>query len=210
MWDLFFVFNLYLSTMNFLGHLYFSNNDHELMYANLFGDHVKGRDMQSYSKIVRSGIQLHRSIDDYIDHHPVVVELMHQLYSELPKVTGIAIDLFFDHLLAKHWNKFHSVPYQDFLEKFYQYKPKYWSEYTPDFQNFVHTLRENRWLDYYPEMYGLQKSCEGVSSRLSFENQLKNAPTSFIKHEQEIQTCFEFYMTEAIPYFHEKRHLLGL
>jgi acyl carrier protein phosphodiesterase len=77
--------------MNFLGHLYFSNNNLELMYANLFGDHVKGSDYSHFPEIVQTGISLHRSIDNYIDHHPKVVELMHKLYPELPKVTVIAM-----------------------------------------------------------------------------------------------------------------------
>ena len=57
--------------MNFLGHLYFSNNNPELMYANLFGDFVKGKDLSMYSPQVQKGILLHRKIDDYIDNHPV-------------------------------------------------------------------------------------------------------------------------------------------
>lgn len=206
----FFVRIYYLSGMNFLGHLFFSNDDHELMYANLFGDHVKGRDLNAYTPIVKSGIQLHRSIDNFIDHHPEVVKLMHLLYPELPKVTGIAIDLFFDHLLAKNWNKFHSVPFAKFLEDFYHFEPKNWHEYTFDFQQFIQKMRGNKWLNYYPEMYGLQKSCEGVSARISFENELKNAPKSFIKYEEEINACFTIYMREAIPYFIKKRASLGL
>lgn len=207
---LFFERNHYLSGMNFLGHLYFSNNDLELMYANLFGDYVKGRDLEMYSKKVRSGIQLHRSIDNYIDHHPEVVKLMHHLYSELPKVTGIAIDLFFDHLLAKNWNKFHNEPYSEFLDEFYNYQPTNWNEFSSEFKQFILKMREHKWLNYYPSMYGLEKSCEGVSARLSFQNELKNAPNSFIKHEIQIQSCFNVYMTDALPFFNKKRESLGL
>ena len=84
--------------MNFLGHLYFSNNDLELMYANLFGDFVKGKAMYNFPEKIQSGIQLHRSIDSYIDRHEDVRKLLKTLYPELPKVSNVAIDLFFDHL----------------------------------------------------------------------------------------------------------------
>ena len=78
--------------MNFLGHLYFSENNSELMYANLYGDHIKGRNFEQLPELLQKGIKLHRSIDNYIDHHPKVIDLMRQLYPELPKVTGIAMN----------------------------------------------------------------------------------------------------------------------
>ena len=102
--------------MNFLGHIYFSNNDPELMYANLFGDHVKGADLSNYPDFVRKGIMLHRSIDHYIDHHPAVVNLLHELYQDLPKVAGIAVDIYFDPLLASQWNSFHPKENDYFLQ----------------------------------------------------------------------------------------------
>jgi len=70
------------------------------MNANLYGDFVKGRDYSKYPLIIQGGITLHREIDDFIDHHPLVLELLHELYAPLPKVAGIAIDLYFDHLLT--------------------------------------------------------------------------------------------------------------
>lgn len=174
------------------------------MYANLFGDHIKGSDLHAFSPIVQAGINLHRSIDSYIDHHPDVITLMHKLYPELPKVTGIAIDLFFDHLLAKNWNNYHSVPLNEFLDNFYLTDPINWENYTTGFRMMIQQMREKRWLNYYHEMYGLRKACEGVSARLSFENELKNAPEVFIKHQSEIQICFEKFMKEAIPFFNQK------
>lgn len=190
--------------MNFLGHLYFSNNNSELMYSNLFGDFVKGKDLTEFSPIVRSGIQLHRSIDSYIDHHPEVVKLMHALYSELPKVTGIAIDLFFDYCLAKNWSKYHDIPLKKFLEQFYSYQPHFWKEYNKEFQELIHQMRIHRWLNHYPTFYGLQKACEGVSKRLSFENTLIHAPEIYLKHEEIINRCFSDYMLDAKPYFQQK------
>lgn len=196
--------------MNFLGHLYFSDNNHELMYANLFGDHTKGNDFEEFPPLIRSGIILHRSIDFYIDHHPEVVDLMHLLYPELPKVSGIAIDLFFDHLLAKNWKHFHPEDFETYLDKFYTYQPKYWEHYPFEFKFFIEKMREYRWMNYYPLFEGLSKSCEGVSKRISFPNRLKNAPEVFLKFEKEIEHCFVIYMREAIPFMQAKLKTLDL
>lgn len=190
--------------MNFLGHLYFSNNNLELMYANLFGDHVKGSDYSHFPEIVQTGISLHRSIDNYIDHHPKVVELMHKLYPELPKVTGIAIDLFFDHLLAIHWKKYHSDEYFEFLETFYSYSPQNWDSFSPHFQTLITTMKERKWMNYYPQFEGLVKATQGVGSRISFPNKLPMASSVFLGHRDEIETCFQLFMKDAIEYFNHK------
>lgn len=187
--------------MNFLGHLYFSNNDLELMYANLFGDFVKGKAMYNFPEIIQKGIQLHRSIDGYIDTHEDVRKLLKTLYPELPKVSNVAIDLFFDHLLASHWKNFHSIDLTEFLENFYTFQPLYWADYTSDFQSFIEIMRARKWLNYYPMREGLEKSCAGVGSRISFPNLLHQAPLTFDRHYNEIYSCFESYMSDAIQHF---------
>ena len=50
--------------MNFLGHLYFSYDNHALMIANIFGDFVRGKDLSDYPEIIQKGITLHREIDN--------------------------------------------------------------------------------------------------------------------------------------------------
>ena len=187
--------------MNFLGHLYFSNNDKDLMLSNLYGDFVKGKDYSNYPEIVQHGIHLHRSIDYFIDTHPAVTDLRLSLYDKLPKVAGIAIDLYFDHLLARNWEKFHSKDYNVFLDDFYSHQAVFETELKSEFTEFMGYFRTRKWLDHYPSSYGLQKSCEGVSKRISFANKLHEAPTLFYEREQEIETCFEVYMKDAIKKF---------
>ena len=194
--------------MNFLGHLFFSDNNLELMYANLFGDFVKGKDLSAFSPVVQSGIVLHRSIDFYIDQHPEVRKLMHILYPVLPKVTGIAIDLYFDHCLEKNWKTYHSKSYKDFLDEFYAYQPEKWQEYTSEFQQFIGEMRKNRWMNHYPTFYGLQKACEGVSQRISFDTNLQEAPSIFLENKALIQRHFQEYMEHAIPFFKQKNSTL--
>lgn len=189
--------------MNYLGHLYFSANDTELMYANLYGDFVKGKILTHYSPIIQKGVRLHRAIDHYIDNHPAVLDLTRSLYNELPKISGVAVDLFFDHLLAKQWSTFHEEKLLIFLDRFYSSTPAVWNEYSANFQQMILKMRAFRWMDYYPSYQGLEKACEGVASRLSFSTKLSEAPTIFLKKEAEITACFHRYMEDAIQYFIE-------
>ncbi len=187
--------------MNFLGHLYFSNNDPDLMVANLFGDFIKGNKYLNYSLEIQHGVLLHRRIDHFIDQHDKVKELRRGLYKELPKVAGVAIDLYFDHLLADNWNEYHSAKYEDFLQRFYDHRPFFESELSPEFISFLQKVRDWKWLNHYPTTYGLQKMCVGVSNRISFPNKLDVAPSVFDHHKKEIQKVFEKYMEDAINEF---------
>jgi len=187
--------------LNFLGHLYFSNNDKDLMLSNLYGDFVKGKDYTKYPEIVQKGIHLHRSIDHFIDSHPTVTKLRLSLYASLPKVAGIAIDLYFDHLLARNWEQFHPKNYTDFLNDFYTHESEFEPVLKAEFNQFMGYFRTYKWLNHYPTSSGLQKSCEGVSKRISFQNVLHKAPELFYKKENEIKDCFQIYMQDAIIHF---------
>jgi acyl carrier protein phosphodiesterase len=187
--------------MNFLGHLYFSNNDKDLMLANLFGDFVKGTNFNHFTPKIREGIILHRQIDTYIDQHSNVLELKLMLYQDLPKVAGVAVDLFFDHLLAKHWRNYHSAEYETFLSDFYCHNADFEPQLTEEFKQFITAFRDRKWLNHYPTYFGLAKSCEGVSKRISFANKLADAPEVYYKHEQAVKQVFQGYMKDAETYF---------
>lgn len=171
------------------------------MLANLFGDFVKGSKFQHYSSKIQEGIVLHRAIDTFIDQHKDVLDLKLMLYQDLPKVAGIAVDLFFDHLLAKNWESHHVLEYESFLNDFYNHNSKMENDLTPDFKQFITIFRGRKWLNHYPTNFGLAKSCEGVSKRISFTNKLAEAPEIFYKQEKEIEAVFEKYMLDAKNHF---------
>ncbi len=187
--------------MNFIGHLYFSNNDLELMQANLYGDFVKGKDYTHLPLKLQEGVTLHRKIDHYIDHHPDVLDLVHLLHDDLPKVAAIAVDIYFDHLLAKNWSKFHSIDYESFVNNFYQSINTSTDFYSEKFQFMLRKMQEDNWLLSYKGLEGLNLSCQGVSRRISFDNKLKNGLSVFLKHEVEIEKSFFIYMEDAISFF---------
>lgn len=187
--------------MNLLGHLFFSPDNPEIKVANLAGDFIKGRDLGNFPLLVQSGLMLHRHIDDYFDHHPAVVKLLHLLYGKLPKVAGIATDLYFDHLLAINWKDYSKQELSQFLSDFYQFKTAFQDVYPEHFLIFLHRLQQHQWISQYHLPEGLQHMAKGVASRLHFKNQLEFAADYFDEFEQEITKAFRAYMQDAIPHF---------
>lgn len=173
------------------------------MLANLFGDFVRGKDLTHYRPLTQQGIFLHRTIDSYIDNHPAVHTLLQRLYQPLPKVAGIAIDLYFDHLLAENWEEYHPIKLADFVQEFYDSIDLSHPEYTPEFKFMIHKMMEKNWLYQYQFEYGLYKACQGVSRRISFENALKNGLDVFHTYKPDIRLAFDQYMSDAKIYLNE-------
>lgn len=171
------------------------------MHANIFGDFVKGRNLNMYLPKVKEGIVLHRKIDDYIDHHPEVKRLVLQLSPSLPKVSGIAVDIYFDHFLVKHWNEFHPQDLETFLNKFYNFKID--ENHYPNelFLQVLFRMKKGKWLSDYGDLQGVEGACIGVSRRLSFPNALMNARMVLENHYKTVEKAFFDYMKDAIKEF---------
>ncbi len=187
--------------MNFLGHLYFSGSDYDLMYANLFGDFVKGSNFSIYSQKIIEGVKLHRSIDDYFNRHESILKVQRGLYSHLPRISGIAMDLYADHWLSKNWSSFHDLSYEQYLERFYSHNPFLNNDYSKDFEYFIKILKSRRWMDDYPKQSGLDSVCKKLSKRLSFSNNLGDALIYYKKYENNLNSSFDKYFEDAIKEF---------
>lgn len=171
------------------------------MLNNLFGDFVKGKNLSHLPEEIQRGVYLHRSIDDYIDRFPGVSKLQQILRPDLPKISSIAVDLFFDHLLAKNWKQYHPLPLGDFLTAFYAKIDLNNPFYTDNFRQMISRMVEVNWLSHYSKLEGLDKMCRGVSARLSFENSLKDGKRVFLEHEEAVNQVFESFMEAAIRKF---------
>lgn len=186
--------------MNYLGHLYLSGNDVPLMQANLFGDFYKGRISEDLPAVIRKGIELHRKIDVFMDHHPAVSRLAIKLSTELPKVSAIALDIYFDHLLALNWKQFHAEKLDSFLEKFYRQLLND-KEYPENFRTFCRSMREYRWMNHYSDETSIDKMCHGVNRRLSFDSALIHGYNVFQSEKPAITETFHEYMADAVEHF---------
>ena len=105
--------------MNYLAHLHLSNHDPMLTIGNMIADFIKRNQVEIYSPSVQRGIQLHRLIDSYTDQHPIVRKGTKRLRSTQGKYAPVVIDILYDHLLAKNWEKYSKIPLSKFAEQHY-------------------------------------------------------------------------------------------
>ena len=95
--------------MNFLAHVFLSGDDFPLAVGNLIADQIKGNEVQNYPLQVQNGIKLHHAIDHFTDTHQIFKECVTELFPIYRHFSRVIIDMDFDHFLAVHWNKYHSL-----------------------------------------------------------------------------------------------------
>ncbi|KGK11936.1 ACP phosphodiesterase [Vibrio navarrensis] len=101
--------------MNFLAHLHLAQFAGSNLLGNLLGDFVKGDPYPHYPKVIADGIRLHRRIDSFTDQHDLLSECKMHFPVELRRFAPIALDLFWDHCLARHWSNYHPQTLEDFV-----------------------------------------------------------------------------------------------
>lgn len=102
--------------MNFLAHFHLAWPDEKVVAGALEGDYYKGS-LHTQPPPLAIGIALHRSIDNYTDTHEIVVNLRKNFPAPLRRYAGILMDLAFDHYLSIHWDKYSSLPLDQFTRR---------------------------------------------------------------------------------------------
>lgn len=152
--------------MNFLAHLYLTNNQLEkVVVGNFIADAVKGnKAVKKYELPIQKGIRIHRAIDDFTDKHPLFRQGTRRLHKNYGKFSPIILDIVYDHLLAVNWNRYSTLPLQAFANWQYALIERHFA-FLPQ--------RTRMWYDYMKENnllfeYSNVESVELVLHRMDF------------------------------------------
>jgi acyl carrier protein phosphodiesterase len=161
--------------MNFLAHVFLSGDDEALLVGNFIADFVKGRRKDDYPERIRQGIELHRRIDDFTDHHPIPAASRRRLQPAQGKYAGVVVDLFYDHFLARHFMEYSTVPLDIYSMQVYRVVQSY-ADWLPEgVRAFLPYMIENNWLLNYASMQGIGRTLGGLSRRVAYENRMHRA-----------------------------------
>ena len=94
--------------MNHLAHFTLAPPDDAARIGTLLGDFVRGSDLSAWPAAVEQAIRLHRRIDAFTDSHALIGEARQLLPPEWRRHAGIALDVYFDHLLIANWGAWHA------------------------------------------------------------------------------------------------------
>ena len=69
-------------------------------------DSIRGHSYDVYPEEIQKGILLHRSIDSFTDMNPIYRQSKHRLHKKYGHYSGVIMDIFYDHFLAKNWSTY--------------------------------------------------------------------------------------------------------
>jgi len=160
--------------VNYLAHVFLSGDDEALLTGNFIADAVKGRAVEDYSKEIRRGIILHRYIDEFTDHHPIQKKSRSKLVDRYRHYSGVLVDIYYDHFLAKNWTEYSSVRLPDYTYWVYTVL-KNSKDILPERISYMlkYMIPQN-WLLGYAGLEGIRNVLSGMSRRTKFNSQMEH------------------------------------
>lgn len=192
--------------MNFLAHAYLSFDDPKVLIGNFIGDFVRGPIEIIYEKDIVIGIFLHRDIDIFTDHHPVVKEAQKLLKPQFGRYGSVITDMYFDYFLAKYWNSYSSLPLTEFAQNTYSLLEKHQEILPEKFLKVFQHMKQFNWLCSYSEIDGIRSALIGLSKRTRFDSNMEIAHVFLNENHQILRKHFEDFFEDLVK-FSKNRYL---
>lgn len=187
--------------MNFLAHLRLGPDEPQQALGGLLGDFVKGPIASiALPDPVRQGIWLHRSIDAFTDRHPLVARSKARVTGERRRYAGIMVDMFYDHLLAHHWEHFAEQTLAEFTGRMYQAVLTQQELMPERARRVLVRMAQEDWLSSYAELPNLHLALNNMARRLRPGNPLPGAVDELERHYQGFEADFMAFMPEVIDF----------
>jgi acyl carrier protein phosphodiesterase len=187
--------------MNYLAHSFLSNHNEGLLIGNFIADHIPGNHFENYPPEIIEGIKMHRRIDAFADSHVKFLESKRFFYKGFEKYSGILIDIYFDHLLAKNFSAYSPVPLNDYCLKVYGVYNKnlhLLPQSSAGFLNYV--LHNNVYFSYSTEQ-GIERVLYHLSHRIKHGILLNESIDIFKENFLHIEENFQFFFQDAMKEF---------
>lgn len=180
--------------MNFLAHLHLSGDNTSIMLGNFIGDFVKGKNLaEKVGSEMAKGIELHREIDFFTDQHPIVTQSKKRLRPKYRHYSGVIVDVFYDHFLAKNWNDYHPQPLSDYAAYVYDVIHKN-ETLLPDRVNMMMPyMIKGNWLVNYATVEGIQRALTGMTRRTPYESKMDESVVDLQENYEEFKSEFEAF-----------------
>lgn len=190
--------------MNFLAHIYLSNNDDNLVLGNFIADMVKGRQIENFSPEIIRGIQLHRKIDQFTDAHEIFLKSKRRLTSRYRHYSGVLVDMFYDHYLAKNWADYSNDDINDFVKNAYDILLKNYIILPPRAKKILPYMIASNWLVNYADLGSLQKRFAGMAKRTTFESGMENAVYDLRENYDLFLHEFKAFFPQLVDYVNQE------
>lgn len=181
--------------MNFLAHIYLSGENELIQIGNFMADSIRGKSYTLYSPPLIKGILLHREIDTFTDAHPIFRKSKHRLHEKYGHYSGVIMDIFYDHFLAKNWANYSSISLDQTAEAFYDNLQRHYDLLTEPVKKMMPYLISQNWLISYSTLEGLSlilyQMDHRTKKRVAMHESIVELNQFYAEFESEFTAFFE-------------------
>ncbi len=184
--------------MNYLVHFLLAGDDDELRLGNLLGDYVKGRverfEHPGLTERLRTGIQMHRTIDAFSDRHPAVHRSKRILSADYGRLSGVIVDVFYDHVLARRWTEHHPRPLRDYAQGVYRTLEGNRHRLPVPVHPLIASMSRGDWLGGYASQRGIERALRGMAQRRPVAAEIGTAGRLLADHFDRFSADFDEFL----------------
>jgi acyl carrier protein phosphodiesterase len=181
--------------MNFITHLYFSNESLDNTTGLIIGNCAKEVNLQKYNLEILKGMAVDLQIRNFAETNPAFNRSLQRMNTKFNKYSTFIVNIFFDHFLAKNWSNHSDIPLDQFADKIYQLLLKNHSTFPYKIRKFAPEMITKKWITSCASIEGTHQYIRLISKTERFTTNLDQCLVELIENYKDYGTDFEEYFT---------------
>jgi acyl carrier protein phosphodiesterase len=192
--------------MNYLAHILLARQSEDAMVGALLGDFCKPNDAGNYGKEIAQEIFIHRKVDAFTDKHPIILQAKSLFRQKTRRYAGISLDVFYDHILARHWETYCEIPLEPFVHRFYRALLARRDNLPVSLSGIVGRMVKHDWLGSYRDFDSAKIAIRRISERLSRNGAfLKDSVEDLEINYEELSGGFHAFFPDLVRFAMDER-----
>ena len=187
--------------MNFLAHAWLAGDVDADRIGGVVGDFIKGPLPAGLPPALAAGVALHRAIDGFADRHPAFAASRARISPTRRRFGGVLVDLFYDHLLARDWERHCSEPLAAYAARLYAALEAHAAALPPKARETVGRMRDGDWLSSYRDVASVGQAIDRMAIyRIRRANPLAGGIEEFLADADGFTADFTAFLPDALAF----------
>ena len=183
--------------MNFLAHAVLAEGIPALVVGGVVGDWIKGPLPGGLPADLAQGVALHRAIDGFVETHPAFRSSRARVSHERRRYAGVLVDIFYDHLLARDWERHHPAVLDLYCQSVYRQIGARMTELPESACLAMRLMAQQDWLQSYAVLDGMAAVLWRMAQRARQPNPLAGGEAEFLADAPGFAADFEWLLADA-------------
>ncbi len=184
--------------MNLLAHAYLGFDHEERQVGQIAGDFIKGRDLSAFPEFINEGIRLHRSLDAWTDQQAIFRRSCARFPNSRRRITGILVDLLYDHTLARNWLSYCDTELEEFADNLYRALARHQGILPDKMTRFIERAPVVGVFEGYADFSGIERAVRHIAGRMSTPSLFDGALPEMLSVVDDIDKDFAKFFPNAV------------